>query len=143
MTTEHTTEGYPDWLLEMGERLRTQDNRITADPVFVVRDRRIEVVHEDFDHEGYWVVSEDWEYRTFFSLEEFDETKVGDEMMVYPVSRRRVPVQTFLTERAAQDFIARNSHRLDDPDIYAESLHRNTEMRQLRRWVMSLRRAED
>ena len=139
MTTEQ--------LAALREELRTQDNAITADPLFVVfQEERIYGVSQDYRTDGYEWVSEDDSSVTA----DDDEAKVLDKLldedrelsiggMTYQrVWYRIVPrfATACLTRKGAEDYIARNGHNLTKPYIYVESLHRNEEMIALREHLM-------
>lgn len=136
----------PAWLLDLSTQLKTQDNRITSDPIFLVQQKRriygldpeyaeeyeFEWLHED---EGYGPD----EY-VQLALEAWREAG-GQEDMPY----RRLAyldtwefVQCFFTNQAAQDYIQINKHRLNEPRVYVDSGYRNHEWIQLRRFLSSI-----
>ena len=135
-------------LAALSAELRTQDNAITADPLFVVfQEERIYGVSQDYQTDGYTWVGEDDSAVTA----DDDEAKVLDklldddrELSIGGVTYQRVwyrivPrfVTAYLTRNGAEAFIARNGHNLTKPYIYVESLHRNEEMIALRNHLMS------
>lgn len=134
-------------LAALSAELRTQDNAITADPLFVVfQEERIYGVSQDYQTDGYEWVGEDDSSVTA----DDDEAKVlekllddGRELSIGGVTFQRVwykimPrfVTACLTRKGAEDYIARNGHNLTNPYIYVESLHRNAEMIALREHLM-------
>ena len=134
-------------LAALSAELRTQDNAITADPLFVVfQEERIYGVSQDYQTDGYTWVGEDDSAVTA----DDDEAKVLDklldddrELSIGGVTYQRVwyrivPrfVTACLTRKGAEDYIARNGHNLTKPYIYVESLHRNEEMIALREHLM-------
>lgn len=127
--------------------LQTQDNAITADPLFVVfQEEWIYGVSQDYQTNGYMWVGEDDSSVTA----DDDEAKVLDklldddrELSIGGVTYQRVwyrivPrfVTACLTRKGAEDYIARDGHNLTKPYIYVESLHRNKEMIALREHLM-------
>ena len=139
MTTEQLTA--------LSTELRTQDNAITADPLFVVfQEERIYGVSQDYQTNGYMWVGEDDSSVTA----DDDEAKVLDklldddrELSIGGVTYQRVwyrivPrfVTACLTRKGAENYISRNGHNLTKPYIYVESLHRNEEMIALRNHLM-------
>lgn len=137
----------PEQLAALREELRTQDNAITADPLFVVlQEERIYGVSQDYQTNGYTWVGEDDSSVTA----DDDETKVLDklldedrELSIGGVTYERVwyrivPrfVTACLTRKGAEAFIACNGHNLTKPYIYVESLYRNDEMLALRNHLM-------
>lgn len=134
-------------LAALRTELQTQDNAITADPLFVVfQEERIYGVSQDYQTDGYTWVGEDDSAVTA----DDDEAKVLDklldddrELSIGGVTYQRVwyrivPrfVTACLTRKGAEDYIARNGHNLTKPYIYVESLHRNEEMIELRNHLM-------
>ena len=127
--------------------LRTQDNAITADPLFVVfQEERVYGVSQDYQTNGYtWVGVDDSSVTA-----DDDEAKVldkllddGRELSIGRVTFDRVwyrivPrfVTACLTRKGAEDHIARNGHNLTKPYIYVESMYRNEEMLALRNHLM-------
>lgn len=136
-----------DQLSALRSELQTQDNAITADPLFVVfQEDRIYGVSQDYQTNGYtWVGKDDSSVTA-----DDDEAKVLDklldddrELSIGGVTYQRVwyrivPrfVTACLTRKWAEDFIARNGHNLTKPYIYVESLYRNNEMIELRNHLM-------
>jgi hypothetical protein len=109
-------------LAAIGENIRTQDNRITAHPVFVVQQKR-----------RVWGVSSD--YTDSFAYVDSDggvHQKAGR-------GRNRVGyldhwefVTACFTEKGCQDYLRINGHNLKEPRIYVESAHRNAEWQLIR-----------
>ena len=136
-------------LAALSEELRTQDNAITADPLFVVYDKQ-RIYGLDIDHAEHYC----WLYpdRGDGQSEVADSKMVtrlnhleslGLEPAISGVEYTRigyVDVDRFvtccLTRKAAKRFIDRNSHRLRKPFVYVESLDRNSEMIALRNHLM-------
>jgi hypothetical protein len=123
--------------------LRTQDNRITASPVFVVQQKRRVYGLEESDT-YIWV-----DNRTG---EEVDEEKatdievavdeIGEDPSCYRRSYYRdewVFCQPFFTEAGAQRYIDINGHNLREPRIYVEGGYRNEEWETIRAHLMGLK----
>mgnify|MGYP000325927090 FL=1 len=138
----------PEQLSELRTELQTQDNAITADPLFVVfQEERIYGVSQDYQTNGYMWVGEDDSSVTA----DDDEAKVLDklldddrELSIGGVTYQRVwyrivPrfVTACLTRKGAENYISRNGHNLTKPYIYVEGLYRNEEMIALRNHLMS------
>lgn len=129
---------------ELGERLRTQDNRITAHPLFIVQ-QRLRV----------WGVAEGWADGYEWSYDDGDSGAVDDDLArsleagwqkdrTEPRGYRRIGYQDlweFVTacfsEQGCRDYIRVNGHNLREPRIYAESAHRNAEWIALRKFFLS------
>lgn len=108
-------------LARIGDLLRTQDNRITNAPIFVVQQkRRIYGISREY--------TDDFEVIT------------GD----YGPTRRVGYLDTWefvtacFTEQGCKDYIALNGHNLKEPRIYAEGSFRNHEWRAVRDYLMSV-----
>jgi len=120
----------PDQLAELRTELHTQDNACTEHPLFCVFQKQ-RIYGLDFDHAEHfvWLTPDDGDGRR-----ETDEDAPGAERVGYVDVDRFVTA--CLTQKAAKDFIERNSHRLRKPFVYAESLHRNDEMIAIRNHLM-------
>ena len=137
-------------LAALREELRTQDNAITADPLFVVYDKQ-RIYGLDSDHaEHYcWLYPDRGDGRSEVTDSELVARlnhldSLGQEPEIAGVQYALMgylDVDRFitccLTRKAAKLFIARNSHRLRKPFVYVESLDRNDEMIALRNHLMS------
>lgn len=130
----------PPWLVELAERLRTQDNACTAHPVFTVQQRkRIAGIDTQWTDNVMWIedtnecgpersaeLEAEWE-RTGEEPDECTRTGYVDEWE---------HVMTFFTNAAALDYIERNRHRLTDPRIYVDSAYRNPEWQQVVKFML-------
>lgn len=112
------------YLREIGERLRTQDNRITENPMFCVQTKRRDLVPEDFSNETVWVLDG----------EEVDEGTEGAEE--YYIQERWETVMVAFTEEGCKEYLRQNGHNLCQPRIYVESFNRCPEMLAIRKWLM-------
>lgn len=140
-------EDFMPRLKEIQHELKTQDNRCTSDPIFLVEEKeRIYGLDLKWDCES---CCYDFENDCEISEEEYDkarEKEMDDPSGKYenPYERlgfmdKRKTVQFFFTERAAQDFIDRNKHRhKGELRIYADSLYRNSEMKMIRDYILNL-----
>jgi hypothetical protein len=145
---DYTPPGYvlvPPEIAGIAERLHTQDNRITDNPLFAVQQKREYVGSEDYndDSEMRWVNDAGGE------ADEEEASRLDAayrETYSEPEGWRRVnvfPVWEFVTgcftEQGCKDFIRVNGHNLNEPRIYAYGSHRNAEFIALRKWLMSIR----
>lgn len=127
----------------IGERMRTQDNRITSHPMFLVqRKRRIYGIDPDCDPLIAWLHSdesvevdkESAEYMEHVFQERGEETE-GYRRVGY--AEEWEYVMCFFTEAAADDFIAHNAHRHDgELRTYVDSGHRNPEWQAVREHLL-------
>lgn len=132
-------------LIELVERLRTQDNRWTAEPVFLVQSKESHGGMEPECADAVcWIdvdgdVASAEEHERFEKLhEDGDEEEELDGWTRTGVVSHWVTVQWFLTEASAQEYIERNGHRHGrngdgELRIYADSAYRNPELQLLRR----------
>lgn len=127
----------------IGENLRTQDNRITAEPIFLVQQKvRQTGIDNDYADHALWL-DEDWneiedkdeiarletEWQdTFEAPEGFTRTGYVD---------RWDFLQPFFTEAAAKRFIEGNAHRYDELRIYVDSAYRNVEWQAIRAFLLT------
>lgn len=118
---------------EIGERLRTQDNRITAEPMFAVQEKRREVGYDSsYTDALVWVDMESGEY------EEYDEKPDdGREYEQFGYKDIWHVVMVAFTEVGCQQYINLNGHNhRGELRIYAESFRRCPEMIAIRKRLM-------
>lgn len=124
--------------------LRGQDNRICANPIFVVQQKvRIHNLEESDtyiwvgDHSG-----EEIEEEVALMLEEaevHDHHHDGSTTQGYRKAYYRDEyqfVQPFFTEHGANEYLKINAHNLREPRIYVESGWRNEEWAMVREHLM-------
>ncbi len=102
-------------LAAIGERIRTQDNRATALPIYVVQ-RFVPLRGDDED------------------AEDCDCPGVDER----PDHEKWEFVMPFFTELAADRYIAGNKHRLGEARVFVESGYRNPEWEAIRLFLASL-----
>lgn len=140
------------------ERLNTQDNRMTADPIFIVYDWEevpsLEDYTDDFKYRHYdgddlgttkqevidFCKGEEWDLPN--NINDMSDWAFDDWVndhpdmdKVYYIKKRRF-VGVFFTEKAAQTHIDANHYHYKEPHIYVESLWRNPEMQAVRKALM-------
>jgi hypothetical protein len=136
----------PKFLYEMSEQLWTQDNRATADPIYLVQEMvRTYGFTDDYSSDYTWIkdgeeITDRRKIRYLNKRAEDGKDTSKYEVIYYKDEFETV--QSFLTEKAAFRYIECNGHNLNYPRVYADSLHRNREMIQLREWIMSLTETE-
>lgn len=137
-------------------RLADQDNRCTAEPLYIVERSRLVCPIESefadmfaFYSEGEMVAREHWPAleehyeKTQFSMDDADkvieiegfEYDLSDNVSRYGAVEQWEAAAWFLTEEAAQEYLERNKHNLrgfNEPRIYVESMNRGVEMIVLR-----------
>lgn len=126
-------------LKALQHELKTQDNAITADPLFCVYQiRRIGGLDPDYSDNYEWYNSVDCEVadeKKAKALERYSKKFLGAEpknwRKVYYRDMRQF-VTACLTRKGAEEFIRVNGHNMREPFIYVESMWRNEEMKSLR-----------
>lgn len=117
-------------LQAIGERLRTQDNRITHNPMFCVQQkRRIVGLHRDYSDQTVWILDGE-------QVE--PETEGATE---YGVREHWETVMVAFTEEGCKEYLRQNGHNLRAPRIYVESFNRCPEMIAIRDFLMGLPKA--
>ena len=130
------------FLKELSHELRTQDNRITSDPLFTVQQKvRIYGVNPDYTDLHVWVKLNDPEHESS-ELESrgLDAISLagGDienwEKVGY-VERWEFVTACF-TEKGCRDYLKVNGHNLKEPRIYVESACGNREYNTVRETLL-------
>lgn len=125
----------------IGELIRTQDNRATDAPIFIVQQRkRIYGMSSEYADEWVWI-------DTGGDFDEADELEhlgldakhdngedTGDWSKTYYRDIWEFVTACF-TEQGCQDYIDANGHNLSHPRIYACGSWRNEEFRQVREFL--------
>jgi hypothetical protein len=126
---------------EIAHLLRTQDNRITDQPIFMVQRNVPEWnIEEGFEEGAVWcddegpVTNEETVELLESGAAELDDgeyRKVG-------YRDRWENVQPFFTEEGAKEHLRINGHNLGKTRIYAEGSFRNAEWRFMRELILAL-----
>ena len=151
-TIEITDEQY-DFLMNLSKELKTQDNRITADPIFCVYQKKFVYVpegcgnHIDWFFDGHIQTKEDIkeiieEYKTENINSILNDEEILEELNYrkcdYNIEDVVVNGQYYFSEKAAQDHIDRNSYHYSKPFTYVESAWRNNEWNLIREIILNL-----
>lgn len=136
---------------EIGQRLRTQDNRITSDPIFIVQQLHRQVgMDPSYCSSTLWYSSDDQEEAspektraikeamasTELSWSEKDAVAEGYTEVGYVDTWEYVTA--CFTDAAAQEYIEANAHNLKQPRVYVASGYRNQEWIAVRKLLMTL-----
>lgn len=126
----------------MAERLRTQDNRCTAEPIFLVQQRR-RIYGLDPDYSDKFVWMQDGYEADEEEAKKYEEAYQNGDYTPEDATRTYYEdtwefVSCFLTHQGAEDFIKARSHELTDPRIYVDSAHRNGEWKALRAYFLEM-----
>lgn len=139
---ESRTVKLPPELYTIGELIRTQDNRITDQPMFVVFQRR-EIIGSD-EHSPSricWVwdgeeVSELRAKRLEALYQDGRDTRGYDRYAMQEVDEF---VTACFTEHGCKDYLRQNGHNLRLPYIYACGSFRNNEYQLVRNWLAGIK----
>jgi hypothetical protein len=115
-----------DQLKAIAEKLRTQDNRITQNPMFCVQQRCKYITPADFTGENVWVLDG----------EEVEEGTDGAKE--YGIRWQWETVMVAFTEDGCKEYLRQNGHNLREPRIYLESFNRCPEMIAIRDFLLAL-----
>lgn len=132
----------PKELYTIGELIRTQDNRITDQPMFVVFQKR-EIIGSD-EHSPSricWVwdgeeVSELRAKRLEALYQDGRDTRGYDRYAMQEVDEF---VTACFTEHGCKDYLRQNGHNLRLPYIYACGSFRNNEYQLVRNWLAGIK----
>lgn len=141
---ELQTKSAPDSFGIIGENIRTQDNRITSDPMFCVYQKREIVVDADYDYDRIVWVDEDGSEANKRQSRRLE--LLHENFREPPEKWRRVAVKDIdefvtccFTEQGCKDYLAANGHNLRLPFIYVKSGFRNAEYIGIRNWLAGIR----
>lgn len=132
----------PDEFARIGENLRTQDNRVTSDPMFCVFQKREIVTDEDYEHDRIVWIDEDGNEATAHQRRRLE--LLHENSREAPEKWRRIAVKEIndfvtccFTEQGCKDYLACNGHNLRLPFIYVKSGFRNAEYQNMRNWLLA------
>ncbi|EHH5679382.1 ead/Ea22-like family protein [Escherichia coli] len=141
---ELQTNSAPDSFGIIGENIRTQDNRITSDPMFCLYQKREIVVDADYDYDRIVWVDEDGNEANKRQSRRLE--LLHENFREPPEKWRRVAVKDIdefvtccFTEQGCKDYLAANGHNLRLPFIYVKSGFRNAEYIGIRNWLAGIR----
>lgn len=142
MLCSAVTVKLPPELYTIGELIRTQDNRITDQPIFVVFQKR-EIIGSD-EHSPSricWVwdgeeVSELRAKRLESLYQDGRDTRGYDRYAMQEVDEF---VTACFTEHGCKDYLRQNGHNLRLPYIYACGSFRNNEYQLVRNWLAGIK----
>jgi hypothetical protein len=137
-------------LLRISQSLRTQDNRGTENPMFVVQQKSTFGCEPGEGDENVWLNS-DWEEVDQETSEKLDQLKdsfpwdlsAGEKAMLESHTQRGVKhfwvfCMASFTEEGCKEYLALNGHNLREPRIYVESWNRCPEMLAVRELLMAI-----
>lgn len=140
---------------EIAEEIRTQDNMATADPIFILFDKKTYPTDRDYSDEYMYF---DWSN----DCNEIEGTKEGlidycgdesfmpsdseslDEDELFKIVKENTDIkkvyifkvdvfkQVFFTKKSAEEYLKKNRYHFREPYIYCDCLYRNYEMQSVR-----------
>lgn len=129
-------------LTAIGERLRTQDNRITQNPMFCVQIKCRDVGYDSaYSDNRCWLDSAN-EQTVYDDDPDFKEPE-GDEWEEFGYRDRWETVMVAFTEVGCKEYLELNGHNdrsrahNGEVRIYVESFNRCPEMIAVREWLMT------
>jgi hypothetical protein len=134
-------------LKAIGQLIKTQDNRITDAPVFIVQQsRRIWGMDSEYSDDYVWIEIDSGDYsESEADQKKAEELEALDNACEYTPGWQKYYYQDMwefvtacFTEKGCRDFINRNGHNLHNPRIYAEGSYRNEEWRTIRDFLINL-----
>ncbi len=123
-------------LLKIGEKLRTQDNRMTANPMFCVQEKkRVVGMDSGISDNTVWVNSTSGEIEES-ATEPYDNKGDWEE---FGVLEYWETVMVAFTEAGCEQYLKLNGHNhRGETRIYVESFNRCPEMIAIRDYLLSL-----
>lgn len=132
-------------LSKIGEAMRTQNNRATAWPVFVVQQRRrLYGFHPDYSDNVVWLnqycdsIEADAEEAATMEAQYYEDGTEPDGWLRTSYVDIWEHVTTCFTEDGANAYIKANGHNLKHPRVYVESAYRNAEWQAVAKWLVEL-----
>lgn len=114
-------------LLKVGELLRTQDNRITENPMFCVQQKR-----RIYGLDPRWTDNTVW-YRNGEQVDDGNEDN-AERVGYYDYWET---VMVAFTEEGCKEYLRLDGHNLKEPRIYVRSFNRCPEMIAVRGFLMA------
>lgn len=124
-------------LNEISERLRNQDNRCTADPMFCVQEKKRDVGYDaDYSDKRCWHDGE----KTIYDDDPAFREPTGEQWDVFGYVDRWETVMVAFTEEGCKEYIRLNGHNhRGEIRIYAMSFRRCPEMLAIRSALLAIR----
>ncbi len=132
----------PSELAEIGKLLLTQDNQMTADPMFCVQGRRRQYgMDSEYSDETVWIDTSD-------GVEVIDKPADGEETDTIKETGYYDHWETLcvcFTQAGCEEHLRQNKHNyghFEETRIYVESFYRNPEMQAVRKFLMELAKGQ-
>ena len=128
-------------LAQIGHLLRTQDNRATDAPMFIVQERKRDYGYDcDFCDDEVWLDTEnDYVEATPAEVKKLESGKMnGEQWQKTGYKDRWEFVTACFTEDGCKSFIEADGHNHGELRIYAAGSYRNHEFRFVRNFLKSI-----
>lgn len=124
-------------LAEIGERLRSQDNRITMNPMFCVQEKKRDVGFDsNYSDNKCWHDSANC-HTIYDDDKDFKGAPEGEEWDEFGYVDRWETVMVSFTEKGCQEYLELNGHNhRGETRIYVESFNRCPEMIAIREFLL-------
>jgi hypothetical protein len=152
MKTINVSDEEYAFLIELVNNLKTQDGRITSDPIFEVQECRKEPRPEGYNSDDSYflehVTGNYGRYDTLFAAyrdlleREYPKPRIRANVEEVNYTLEWQAVTSCFTEVGADRFIARNRHNFHPLRTYVASLCHNYEMATLRKLLLNLTLSE-
>jgi hypothetical protein len=133
-----------DFLKQVAERLKAQDNRMTENPMFCVQIKRRDVGYDSaYAVHSCWLDSAN-EHTIYDDDKDFKGAPEGDQWEEFGYVDRWETVMVAFTEKGCEEYLELNGHNErsraynGEVRIYAESFNRCPEMLAIRELLLSL-----
>lgn len=131
-------------LKDIKHLIKTQDNRITQDPIFVVEQKRRMYGFDSLYADDYvWLDDDDYEEADKEAVAVLEQSYYDDRGKYNGQDYSKVYykehwefVTACFTEQGCKDYINRDAHNLGETRIYAYSAYKNSEWRSLRKMLL-------
>lgn len=127
------------FLAQMAQQLKTQDNAITLEPIFVVEQKQRDYGYDpEYAEQTGYHDKEDPEKPVFTDVEYQAHLAIGgEELEEIGWKDRWEFVQPFLTRLGAESYIQANQHNLRETRIFVHSAFRNFEWQAIREMLLT------
>lgn len=127
-------------LKEIGELIRTQDNRITDQPMFIVQEKVRDYGFEPLYSDDYEWLDEEGCIADPDQAEELEKGEADGKLIInwtktYYRERWEFVMGCF-TEQGCEDFLKIDGHNHKETRIYAQGTYRNHEFQEVRKALM-------
>ena len=135
---------------KIGDLIKTQDNRITDQPIFVVEKSVMIITDPDYGYDAEeWINTESGDYEQADDVHSIVlnemESKGDDigEWKKFYLKEVWEFVTACFTEQGCKDYLESNGHNIGKSRIYAYGSYRNKEYQAVRNYLISISKIEN